>query len=212
MGIAENGPFGTHRGKIGKLVYYELNGKMVVREAGVSTKPPTGQQLKAQMQTQLSSQFFSTILPFINVSFSAVAAKERLNAHNLAMKQKRSTILKGDYPDVELVFDKIQVSSGELMPAVDPEVIQLPERLQFNWHTDPQMKWAESTDQVMLLAYFPEEKEMVYKLLGNNRLSGEDLLDIPEGLRGKYMETYIAFSSADRKAQSDSIYTGSFNT
>ncbi|WP_316788689.1 hypothetical protein [Pedobacter frigoris] len=41
MAIANNGPHGSHRGRIGNIVYYMLNGQPVSREIGITDKPPT---------------------------------------------------------------------------------------------------------------------------------------------------------------------------
>lgn len=211
MAIAKNGLFGFHTGKVGNLVYYELNGKNVVREIGKTTKPPTEKQLKVQMETDLMSAFFSKVLPFIKVGFSVVRLGTALNAHNIGMKQPRELIIKGLYPNLELAFDQIILSTGTLTPAVEPEVTPVAEGLRFSWHTDPQMEWSASSDQVMMLAYFPEEKIIAYQLFGSSRLSGTDVLDIPEPLRDKYMETYISFVAADRKELANSTYMGNFN-
>lgn len=211
MAIANNGPFGSHSGKVGNLVYYELNGKNVVREIGRHTKPPTEKQLKVQMETALMSGFFSTVLPFIRVGFSAAVLGTGLNAHNMGMKQPRDLIIKGVYPDLMLAFDQILLSTGNLGPAVEPAVSQEAEGLRFSWHTDPQMEWPASTDQVMMLAYFPGEQTIAYELFGNNRLSGTDVLAIPEILQDQHMEVYISFVAADRKTQANSTYMGSFN-
>jgi hypothetical protein len=211
MGIAKNGPFGMHVGKVGNLVYYELNGKNVVREIGQNTKPPTEKQLNVQMQTQLMSVFFSKILPFIKAGFAAEAANTQLNAHNICMKQDRKKVITGTYPHLELAFDQILVSQGTLRPAVSPMMGQSPDGLQFSWHTDPKMDWPESSDQVMLLAYFPSTNELVYKLFGNNRLAGADTLDIPEALQDQRMEVYLSFIAADRTAQANSTYMGRLN-
>ncbi len=211
MAIAKNGLFGSHTGKVGNLVYYELNGKNVVREIGKNTKPPTEKQLKVQMETELMSSFFSKVLPFIRVGFSIARLGTALNAHNIGMKQPRELIIKGLYPDLGLAFDQIVLSTGKLTPAVEPEAAQVAEGLRFSWHTDPQMEWPASNDQVMMLAYFPEEEVIAYQLFGSNRLSGTDVLDIPEILQDKYMETYISFVAADRKDLANSTYMGSFN-
>ena len=211
MAIAKNGLFGSHTGKVGNLVYYELNGKNVVRGIGKTTKPPSEKQLKVQMETNLMSSFFSTVLPFIKVGFSIARLGTGLNAHNIGMKQPRDLIIKGSYPNLELAFEEIVLSTGTLIPAVAPEVTAVAEGLRFSWHTSPQMEWPASTDQVMMLAYFPEEKIIAYQLFGSSRLSGTDVLHLPEPLQDKYMETYISFVAADRKDLANSTYMGHFN-
>ncbi|WP_449440222.1 DUF6266 family protein [Pedobacter steynii] len=211
MGIANSGLFGGHRGKIGDLVFYELNGKTIVRSIGKSQKPPTENQQRAKTDMKIVSATIKTLRPFIELGFSTMIGKTGMNTHNLAVQYNIKNIIKGTYPNQEIACDKLLVSKGELKPAQNCVVTQTIDVLQFSWETNPQMAWPESTDQVMMLAYFPASKKLAYKLYGNNRLLGNDELEIPESLRGEYMETYVSFIAADRKDVADSIYTGSFN-
>ena len=73
------------------------------------------------------------------------------------------------------------------------------------------MSWPEVAEQVMMLAYFPDQDRTEYVLFGNDRISGTAELELPPSLQGKYMETYLSFIAADRKQVANSVYTGSFN-
>jgi len=211
MGIANNGLFGGHTGKIGDLVFYELNGKIVVRSIGKSQKPPTENQQRAQKDLKIVSETIKTLRPFIELGFSTMIGDTGMNTHNLAVKYNIKNVIKGTFPNQEIACNKLLVSKGTLKSAQNCVVTQTTDTLQFSWDTNPQMAWPESTDQVMMLAYFPASKKVAYSLYGNSRLSGSDELDIPVDLRGEYMETYVSFIAADRKGVADSIYTGSFN-
>lgn len=211
MAIAENGPGGNHRGKLGNLVYYMLNGKNVSRGIGVTTKPPTELQLKSRMETKLSGELLGRLLDFLHTGFGVEALMAKDNAFNQAVKYNKKNIIKGTYPDLELAYDQLLVSKGLLKPAQNCQVAQDAAGLQYSWETNPEMSWPETTDQVMMLAYFPKQERVFYTLFGSSRLSGTDVLEIPPSLQGEYMETYVSFIAANRKQLSDSIYTGSFN-
>lgn len=211
MAIAENGPGGHHRGRLGNIVYYVLNGKNVSREIGVSNKPFTEAQLKQHMLTKMRSQMFRDLLDFVNTGFSLEAIQHLDNAFNRAIKNNRD-IITGTYPDLKIAYNQVLLSKGTLKPVQNWKVTETGAGLQYNWDTDSQMAWPDATDQVMLLAYFPEQQKVFYTLFGNTRLSGNDFLEIPPSLQGKHMETYMSVISADRKQLSDSIYTGSFNS
>jgi len=212
MAITENGPGGDHRGKLGNVVYYMLNGKNVSREIGVTTKPPTELQLKYRMETKLSSGLLRRLLDFINTGFSIQATEARDNAFNQAVKYNKKNIIKGSYPNLEIAYDQLLISKGPLKPAQNWSVTPSPTGLQYNWATDPGMPWPEATDQVMMLAWFPKQEKVFFTLFGSSRLSGGDVLEIPPSLQGEHMETYISFIAANRKQLADSTYTGSFNT
>lgn len=211
MAIAENGPNGHHKGKIGNVVYYVLNGKNVSREVGFTTKPPTASQLNARMATKLSSQVLRKLLDFINTGFRPEAIYARDNAFNQAIKQNKKNMIKGVYPDLEIAYDQILLSKGSLKPAENWRVMKADNGLRFEWDTDPQMAWPEATDQAMMLAYFPEQETVIYSLYGDSRLSGSSELEIPPSLQTAYMETYISFVAANRAQVANSIYTGNFN-
>lgn len=211
MAIAENGPGGNHRGKLGNAVYYMLNGRNVTRGIGVTLKPPTELQLKHRMGTKLSSGLLSRLLDFLHTGFSVEALMAKDNAFNQAVKYNKKNIIKGSYPDLEIAYNQLLLSKGMLKPAQNCKVEPGASGLQYSWDTNPEMPWPETTDQVMMLAYFPKQEKVFYTLFGNSRLSGTDVLEIPPSLQGEYMETYVSFIAANRKQLSDSIYTGNFN-
>lgn len=212
MAIANNGPGGDHRGRLGNVVYYKLNGQQVSREIGRTTKPPTEKQLASRLATKMCSGFLESVKEFINVGFGLEAQGTTSNAFNVAVKYNRKQIVAGVYPNLSIDYKKVVLSAGKLKQAENWQVTEIPEGLRYSWNTDPQMAWPEATDQVMMLAYFPEKEKVFYTLFGSSRLSGSDVLEIPSSLQGTYMETYMSFVAADRKQVGDSVYTGSFNS
>jgi hypothetical protein len=212
MGKAKNGPYGPHSGKIGNSVYYTLNGQQVSRGIGLRTKPPTEAELTSRLATKVCSEFLSSVKEFITAGFSVEAQGTKWNPFNLAVMHNRSKIIKGTYPDLEIDYSKVILSAGKLKPAENWQVTETGAGLRYSWETHPKMPWPESSDQVMMLAYFPAKQKVVYTLFGNSRLSGSDVLEIQPSLQGEYMETYLSFVAADRKQLADSIYTGSFNS
>ncbi|WP_316788687.1 DUF6266 family protein [Pedobacter frigoris] len=167
--------------------------------------------MTAQLSTKICSEFLASVKEFTEVGFAAEAEGTTANPFNLSVKYNRKYIIKGTYPELAIDFEKVVLSSGTLKQPENWEVTETEDGLQYTWDADPQMPWAESTDQVMMMAYFPIRNKVVYTLFGNNRLSGSDILEIPPSLRDTPMETYMSFVAADRKQTAHSIYTGSFN-
>lgn len=211
MGILNNGPHGPFRGRIDNMVYYMLKNKNVSRQIGVNTNPPTELQLRNRTATKLCSKFLCTVKDFIGTGFHIEAELMDDNAYNQAVKHNKKRIIEGNYPDLNIAYAQVMLSKGLLRPAENWQVMQTPAGLQFTWRTDPKMSWPEAAEQVMMLAYFPDQDRTEYVLFGNDRISGTAELELPPSLQGKYMETYLSFIAADRKQVSDSIYTGSFN-
>jgi len=212
MALANNGPHGHFRGRIGNLVYYTLKGQQVVRVIGKSDKPPTDGQIKTWAETKMCATILKYCKAVLEVGFSAEARGTTSNPFNMAMKCNRSTIIKGTFPELSIDFSKLMLSKGDLKQAANWQVTEVSEGIRYSWDADPQMDWPEATDQVMMVAYFPGQEKAIYTLFGNSRLSGNDLLKLPASLRGEHVQTYMAFVSADRKQLSDSQYTGHFNT
>ncbi|MES2827304.1 MAG: DUF6266 family protein [Bacteroidota bacterium] len=208
MGIIKNGPNGAVTGRVDNLVYYMLNGKNIVRKIGKVFTDPTVSQLRARMITKLCGEFFGKLQDYINVGFGIEALGTDKNAFNFAVSENRRKMFTGAYPNLEVDYPQLVFSRGDLKQGEEIKSAATAEGISFTWKTDDKMPWAESTDQAMLLAYFPEEKKSVYKLFGNSRITGQDKLVLPPSLLGKYAETYVGYIAADRKAVSLSTYAG----
>ncbi len=211
MGISNDGLHGKTNGKVGNLVYYQRLGKNIVRSIGQNLNPASVAQLQSRQEQSICSKMMSAVLPFIKVGYSVQITGTDKSAFNIGMKNNRLHALSGTYPDVQVVYEKIQLSDGSLLPAQEPMVEQTADGLEFSWPTDPYMAWEQSQDQVMICAYFPENKLFSYKLFGNTRLTGRDVLFLKEEEQSQYMEVYISFVAADRKSVAPSTYLGSFN-
>ena len=130
----------------------------------------------------------------------------------MAVEINKHKMFKGEYPNFEIDFPQLELSRGILKPGENLQVTANNDAITFSWMADPIMQWPESTDQVMMLAYFPLQNRTVCKIGGNTRTTGSDQLVLPPTLVGQFAETFFAFVSADRKQVSDSTYTGSINS
>lgn len=211
MGILRNGIAGNYSGKIGNLVFYVRNGKQVVRTTGKMTKPPTEGQLKNRKELKVVIDFLKPIKEFINAGFALAAKGTTKIPHNLAVSHNKRYALQGIYPDVEMDYTKVLVTQGKIPDVSDCNVELTAEGLHFTWTCTNNLNWPRDSDQVMLLAYFPVLEKAIYQLAGVKRLVCAETLSIGTGMLNEYMEVYISFVSADRKAITNSIYLGSFN-
>ncbi|MEJ7560730.1 MAG: DUF6266 family protein [Pedobacter sp.] len=212
MGISKNGPNGQVTGRVGKLVYYMLNGQLVSRTIGKTIKEPTLPQLKVRSKNSLSSKLLKKFKPFFNVGFSIEIKDTTMNAFNMAVALNGQTILTGNYPDFEFDYSKLVLSRGLLKKGEQLQASATDDYISFTWATVEKMPWPESTDLVMMIAYFPGKERALVKIGGNARNTGADQLALPPSLKGLQAETYIAFVAADRKQVSDSTYLGSLNS
>jgi hypothetical protein len=211
MGIANEGMFGPSRGKVGNLVYYIRNGKPIVRKIGRIQKEPTEAQLDNWLRMKVANAFCKAVLPFIQYGFMEQIQGKDLSQMNVGVSYNKINAIKGTYPGLSMDYPKVLLSEGPLLQADEVEVAIVPEGLKFDWYVDPQLRWPDNTDQAMLMAFFPDTNETKYKLFGAERSAGSALLELSAPLLTEYMETYIAFISADRKQVSTSVYAGAIN-
>lgn len=211
MGVSKSGVPGTFTGKTGNLVYYYLNGKLVSRTVGRRTKAPSTLVRTGNQRMGITSKVMRILIPFIELGFKEAALSERDNAFNMAMSYNMRNAVAGEYPDVYMDFSKMRLSEGTVMEPQSPLATEVAEGLRFEWAADPGLSWPQYTDQAMLLAYFPLLEKIVFQLYGPERRVGAAVLNLGELMQGEYMETYIAFISADRMGTSVSAYTGHFN-
>ena len=195
-------------GKTGRTVVYLLNGKIVKREIGFSSKPPSILQLAAWQVTTISSQFLSPAKEFINLGFKLQSEKTYKSPNSLASSHLRYNAVIGEYPDYCLDYSKVLLSRGTkpLTERIEVEVVE--EGLQFSWDpavSDSGKRW---NDQTMMMAYIPSLREAVYLLNGARRTEGADILKLPRFKDAVVIETYISFIAANHKSISDSVYTG----
>jgi hypothetical protein len=212
MGTLKNGMPGIFNGKIGNLVFYQLNGKQVMRTIGKSTKPATDAQLGCRQQMQVINSFLKPIIEFVNSGFRLEAKGTTKGAYNLALAYNKKHALQGVYPNMEMDYALVLVTQGNLPCAINPSVERVPEGLKFTWLCPTDLLWPQGNDQVMLLAYFPVLKKAVFNLYGAKRSNCADVLPIQPELINEYMEVYISFIDEKRNGIANSMYLGAVNS
>ncbi|MEJ2882272.1 DUF6266 family protein [Pedobacter sp. GR22-6] len=208
MATVKNGIFGQYSGKVGNLVFYQMNDKTYVRSKGEITAAPSIAQKSRRREMAVATNFVSSVLIFLRLGWSAEAKLKKKSAYNMAMSYHKLYAVKVVDSVVELDYSKAMLSKGTLLPAQLPTVILDPEGLLFSWFIDQLQPHQSDWDQVMLMAYYPESGDAVFTLGGVARTAGSMVLEIPAEMRVGPVETYIAFVNTDRTACSDSVYTG----
>ncbi len=209
MATIKKGILGPVTGSIGKVIGYERLGTPCIRiKAEPKEQNFTSKQRAHQLRVRLANSFINPSKAFINIGFS-LSTTGGQTAHNVAMAHAIRNGTKGEFPELELDFENLLVSDGELPGAVNPQVeLSINSNLKFSWDYDNSLEFALRKDQVMLLAYSPETNRSFYTIGGAKRSAGQDILELYTELQPEVFETYIAFISEDRKLISRSTYTG----
>ncbi|SEB05924.1 DUF6266 family protein [Pedobacter hartonius] len=207
MATLRPGSLGTLIGRVGNMVFYELNGKIVGRTIGV-VDSYSDAQLGNQMGFGLTTLLLNPVNQFIRAGFKTTPKEPGWNFHSLAFSLNKKNALTGKYPNVEIDFTKVIFSMGGLPLPKNPQVKLAGNCLEFSWEADPETKGNDERDQVMLVAYFPETLQAMTVQSGSPRTSEKHTILLPSFKGKKVIETYIAFISEDRERVSNSVYLG----
>lgn len=209
MATLKNGILGPIEGPVARVTGYIRLGVPVLR-----TKPDpkivrvrSEKQIAVNNRFSFAMKFVKPATPFLNVGFSLSRAQGQ-TAHNVAVSNVLRAVA-GENPDFHFNYEDILVADGSLQEAMNPSVeLSTLRTLQFSWEEPENQSYQRSQDQVMLLAYYPEEGIAFYTTSGARRRAGQETLQVCSGKPGQVFETYIAFISDDRKKISKSTYTG----
>lgn len=205
MARLTNGALGQLSGQVGGVVVCKWKDVVYIRSLPKLKKnrKPTPAQLAARARFNFLNTWLKSIAPLVSLGFKDYSG--RMTGMQAAFSCN-SKAVKGVYPDFELDFPSLMLSYGDLPGAAGAKVISANDCiLEFSWDTKFEGK-AKVDDQVMLLAYIPEEKQAFYICSGASRHKGIETLKV--AFQGTTAEIYMAFISNDRKRISNSQYLG----
>ena len=210
MGTTNNGVLGAARGKLKHFVFYQLGSKNVVRVIGQRESEPTAgeKQNTGKMRTLMA--LFSSIKPFLKAGFSSAARGTDLNYHNLATSINRLNLIGLDGGLQQLRYDTLLLSVGDAATPEAPQVAAEADGLRFNWNWNAG-DFEAAEDQVMMMAYLPDQNTSIFETAGAKRSRAEDFLPMQPSYLLERLEVFIAFISKDRSRVSNSLYLGRIN-
>jgi hypothetical protein len=207
MAQLKNGLLGGLSGVIGSYSGYVLNERYVFRSRPIPSKqPPSTKQLANRQAMKIVNRFLKVCTPFVRIGFAGAAKVNPMPAYSHAIAYQIKHALKGEYPNLQLDYSKVLLSTGPLpLHGVNASVQLAAKQLNFSWEATA----IHSNDHVMLLAYCPECDEAVYELCGAKRSAGHEILPLPKHWMNRQVETWLSFKAEDKSLCMDSIYTGS---
>jgi hypothetical protein len=211
MAKAPHGPLGPAYGSVGNFTFYELNGQAIVRKKAEFIDKPSDAQLLVRSGMKAVMQFFSRIKPFLKTGFINESRGTPQSYFNVATSYNRRYAVKVEGDRFVMDYSAVRLSQGNAAPVKDATADLTSSGLTFSWFVDETLDWRSQNDQVMMMAYFPEEESAFYQTSGARRIAGQDLLPLPASVLDKRMELYIAFVADDRLSVSDSVYLGRIN-
>jgi hypothetical protein len=196
------GPFS---GKVGTVVGVTRNGKFYMRsKPSKRTKPATKREAANRRKFAEAQLWLQPLKVLVRETFKGYSAKSE------GFVAAKSHLLKNAFEEVrgKLVINPalVKVCYGDLPLPTNVVVEHVGNgHIQFTWNT-VKASDESSTDQVIMVAYDIKRGWGMYKLHGQLRKNGSDILELT-GYKG-IVHIYVAFESADRSRRSESVYLG----
>jgi len=207
MGTIKQGILGGFSGKVGNIVGASWRGIDYIRSMPASVhNPRTEAQVSQRNRFSLVGKMLKTIVPIIRIGFAGSVGTGK-SAFSVAMSYNVKNAVIGLFPDFEINFDAVKISSGDLYGAANAEASSAAGSISFVWDTDL-LNNAAATDKVILLAFNAVTGEASYDMNAATRADGSGSLAVPPAWDGGQVDTYLALTSADGKIVSNSVYTG----
>jgi len=207
MGTINKGILGGFSGKVGTVIGGTWKGIDYMRSKGNHRKlNPTEKQHSQQLKFALAMRFMQPLAGLLEISFRNFAIK--MTGINNALAYTLKNAITGVYPSFEIDYSLALVSRGDLPNALAPVVTSgAGSLLAFTWADNSGVGTARATDQAILVAYCPVQRQAIYTNAGGMRsdLTGElNLLPFS----GFTVKTYIGFISESSRMIATSIFTG----
>ena len=208
MGKIGQGILGGLSGKVGNIIGGSWKGIDYIRIKPTSVaNPRTEGQVNQRNKFTATLEFLQPNKDFINVGYKSFAIKQ--TAFNAAMSYVLNNAIIGVTPDFSVDYSSALLSKGILSKALNPTAdLTTAGQVSFSWDDNSTENNAKRTDKAMLLVYNPIKNESTYQLAGAERITGTDVLTIPNTYAGDTVELFMAFVALDGKV-SNSSYIGS---
>ena len=180
-------------GRIGDVVFYQRSGKQFVRAIPERVNQPnTEKQLAQKMKFKLSSEFIHRIYSFIKIGFGRQLPGA--SPLGMAMSYNLKHGFKGEYPDIEIDYEKFRVSIGKLPGALTATIEKSgKDTICLQWDGIKSMSKARGDDVVAVLLFFPLTGYCSWSWDARRRSDGMVTIKFPEEQKGNTVVGYVCF-------------------
>ncbi len=204
MARLKNGILGGVSGTVGTVVGYRWRGKDYVRsKPRPRTSPPTKKEQKNREKFAYTQQWLQPLIEFLRVGFKDY--HENYEGFVAAKSYNAKHALIGFSPYFQIDPSKAVLSYGDMDRATDgAATAEVQDYITFRW-TGGNFTY---DDRAMLVAYDITGEVACFNTASERADGGYARLKLPEEMRGKQVDVYLAFVSEDRKRRSISQYLG----
>jgi len=207
MGRLPNGPNGPLIGKLGTMSGAKWKNRHYVRSLPEkSGKPRSEGQIIQQAKFALVSRFLKPMKELVAFSFDDPDIN--MTGYNRAQSYILKNAVYGVYPDYRIHYPSVIISSGFLPNAIQPAAaVGNNGSVVFNWTDNSGMGKAGPDDITLLFVYCEALKVCNYRVGDAIRSNGTVSYDL-RPYKGKTVQTWLGFISADDKDISPGVFTG----
>ena len=210
MGTIKQGILGGFSGKVGAVIGSFWKGIAYMRGIAQSIHDAKSEkQIKARAKFALVVKTLMKLQGFLNVGFHNSA--EKMTELDAAIKKNYNNMIGGTWPNLEVYYDKIEVSTGNLDLPYNPTASVDSGVIGVTWTDNSGIGKALDSDMAMVLAYNPSKEQAVYNLAAGARSTRQASLTVPSAWNGDNVEVWFAMQSKDGSKTSESMYMGSLS-
>lgn len=149
-------------------------------------------------------------MEFLRVGLHGITLNTTCNFQNAEVHYNFNEAVVGEYQKFTIDYPKVVLTKGKMEMLTEVGLLSTPRGIEINWDAEFTGQGTKTTDQVMLLLYFPKLQKAVYETAGAKRSRGEEELAIGPIFRKHTFHAYISFLSEDRKGISNNHYMVEF--
>lgn len=215
MATLSNSSIVIPKGSVGNLVFYELNGKPVVRSKPSSNHKnkynPSPLQLIQREKLKTINAFLKPIKEALNFGYQELVTDSKKGIH-WAFAEINT---KGYNHTREQKIDPsyLRVSKGNLLGPENAQLTRNGNSLEFSWTDNSTEGKAQPSDETFILLYCPEEKKYIWPSVKFRRKTGMATIELDANHSSLSWHVYLAFSQINHRKKkyilSDSVHLGS---
>jgi hypothetical protein len=202
------------KGKVGNLVFYELNGKTVVRSKPASNHKnkhnPSPLQLIQREKLKTINAFLKPIKRALDFGYQEFLTDSKKGMHWAYSEINTKGYNHTRESKIDPAF--LRVSKGNLLGPENPQLTKNGNSLEIRWSDNSSEGKAQPTDETFILCYCPEEEKYIWPMDKFRRNGELAVIELSDAESQKSWHVYLAFSQMNSKKRnytlSDSVYLG----
>ncbi len=208
MGRIKQGILGGFSGKVGTVIGGNWKSISYMRARPQNVKNPrTEAQLKQRSKFLLVLNLLKPLNPVLRIGWKHYANNQ--SPFNAATAHTLANAITGTYPNYEIDYTKVLISSGALTPIANPLIAANAGVINLHWEDNSGIGTAKATDKLLFAAVNPTKGETITVFDGTVRSAEHLQFALPQWI-GNTVHAYIGFVSEDGKEVSNSHCINNF--